>query len=92
MKNKPLSVLIVVIITGFIIGSLLGSALGALLPDSTPKSFLLESYSPSFGFLSEGPLLIDLFVVKIKLGVQFTFNVIGIVGVAVAAYIFRWYK
>ncbi|MBL8025610.1 MAG: DUF4321 domain-containing protein [Fibrobacteres bacterium] len=92
MRDKPLSVLLVIIVTGFIVGSILGQALGLLLPESTPKAFLLESYSPSFGFLDNGPLIIDLFVIKIKFGVQFTFNIVGVIGVAVASYIFRWYK
>ena len=92
MRDKPLPVLVVVIITGFVVGSILGQALGLLLPESTPKAFLLESYSPSFGFASDGPMIIDLFVIKLKLGVQFTFNIVGVIGVAVASYIFRWYK
>jgi len=92
MRDKPLSVLLVVIITGFVVGSVLGKALGVLLPESTPKAFLLESYSPGFGFLEDGPLIIDLFVIKIKFGIQFTFNIVGVIGVAVASYIFRWYK
>jgi len=91
MREKPLGVLIFVTLAGFIIGSVLGQVIGNLLPESTPKAFLLSSYSPGFGF-GDAPFLLDLYVLKFKLGVQFTFNVIGIIGVAIAVYLFRWYK
>ena len=91
MKDKPLGVLILVVVIGLIIGSVLGQAIGSLLPESTPKTFLLGSYCPSFGF-DQGPLLIDLYVIKFKLGLKFTFNIIGLIGLAISVYIFRWYK
>lgn len=91
MRDKPLGVLIFVVFVGLIIGSVLGQIVGGLLPESTPKDFLLGSYSPSFGFGDQG-FLIDLYVIKIKLGLQFTFNIIGLIGMSISVYIFRWYK
>jgi hypothetical protein len=92
MNEKPLSTLVFVVIIGMIIGAVLGQAIGNLLPESTPKSFLLGSYAPSFGFSESGPFLIDLYVIKIKMGLQFTFNIISLVGMALSVYLFRWYK
>lgn len=92
MNEKPLSTLVFIVIIGMIIGSVLGQAIGGLLPESTPKSFLLGSYSPNFGFDSAGPFLIDLYVIKIKMGLQFTFNIISLIGMALSVYLFRWYK
>ncbi|OGS36060.1 MAG: hypothetical protein A2293_06005 [Elusimicrobia bacterium RIFOXYB2_FULL_49_7] len=92
MKEKPLSWLVFVVLLGMVLGAILGQAIGGLLPDSTPKSFLLGSYSPSFGFSDSGPFLIDLCVIRLKLGLQFTFNIISLVGMAVSIYFFRWYK
>jgi hypothetical protein len=91
MREKPLSVLIFVVFVGLIVGSVLGQVIGNILPESTPKAFLLSSYSPSFGF-GDQAFLIDLYVIKIKLGLQFTFNIIGLIGVAISVYMFRWYK
>jgi hypothetical protein len=91
MRDKPLGVLIFVVFIGLIIGSVLGQIVGGLLPECTPKTFLLGSYSPSFGF-GDQAFLIDLYVIKMKLGLQFTFNIIGLIGMAVSVYIFRWYK
>jgi hypothetical protein len=91
MRDKPLGLLIFVVILGMIIGSVLGQIIGDILPESTPKTFLTGSYSPSFGF-QNGALLLDLYVIKIKLGAQFTFNIISLIGMAVAVYLFRWYK
>jgi hypothetical protein len=91
MKDKPLSVLIFVVLIGMIVGSVLGQLIGDFLPESTPKTFLIGSYSPSFGF-SNDAFLIDLYVIKIKLGIQFTFNIISLIGMAISVYLFRWYK
>lgn len=91
MRDKPLGVMIFVVLVGLIIGSVLGQVIGNLLPESTPKAFLISSYSPSFGF-GDQAFLIDLYVIKIKMGLQFTFNIIGLIGVAISVYIFRWYK
>lgn len=91
MRDKPLSVLIFITLMGLIIGSILGQIIGDILPESTPKTFLIGSYSPSFGFNGD-TLLLDLYVIKIKLGIKFTFNIIGIIGMAISVYIFRWYK
>ena len=74
-----------------IIGAVLGQLIGSFLPESTPKTFLIGSYSPSFGFDNNG-FLIDLYVIKIKLGIQFTFNIISLIGMAISVYLFRWYK
>jgi hypothetical protein len=91
MREKPLSVLILVVVIGLVFGSVLGQVIGNLLPESTPKAFLLSSYSPSFGF-ADHAFLIDLYMIKIKLGIQFTFNIIGLIGIAISVYMFRWYK
>ncbi|OGJ93721.1 MAG: hypothetical protein A2487_06540 [Candidatus Raymondbacteria bacterium RifOxyC12_full_50_8] len=91
MNEKSLGTLVLVVVVGLIIGSVLGQVVGNLLPDSTPRTFLLGSYSPSFGFDND-TFLIDLYVIKIKMGLKFTFNIMGLIGLAISVYLFRWYK
>lgn len=86
-----MSLLLLTVVVGLVVGSVLSQLIGGLLPESTPKTFLLASYSPSFGFSGDA-VLIDLYVIKLKLGLQFTFNVIGLIGLAFSIYLFRWYK
>jgi len=90
-KEKSLGLLVLVVFVGLVIGSVLGQLVGAFLPESTPKAFLLGSYSPSFGF-DDDAMLINLYVIKLKLGLQFTFNIMGLIGLAIAVYMFRWYR
>jgi len=81
MNEKSLGTLVLVVVVGLIIGSVLGQVVGNLLPDSTPRTFLLGSYSPSFGFDND-TFLIDLYVI----------NIMGLIGLAISVYLFRWYK
>ncbi|MFH1762348.1 MAG: DUF4321 domain-containing protein [bacterium] len=89
--KKKLSTLIFVVIIGMVIGSVLGEMIGTVLPDGAPKHFFIKAVSFGFGF-NEDAILIDLYVIKIKLGIQFTFNVMSLVGLIISSRLFRWYR
>lgn len=91
MEEKKLSTLILVIVIGMIIGGVLGQLAGNFLPESTSKSFLISSYSPSFGF-NDDATLIDLYVIQFKIGLKFTFNIISLIGLLISVWLFKWYR
>lgn len=86
MAKKPLSHIIVVIVLGAMIGSLVGQLLGLVLPAGVVKDFFLKS-AP----LEVGPVTLDVVLFAITLGFKITFNIVGLIGIGVAMYFFRWY-
>lgn len=74
------------VILGALIGSALGEAIGVVLPGGVVKEFFLRS--ASFGF---GPATLNLALFTLTFGFTFKLNVIGVIGIFLATYIFRWY-
>ena len=74
------------IILGALLGSAIGEALGVILPDGVVKDFFLRSIS--FGI---SPATLNLVLITFTIGFTFKLNVIGVIGVFLATYIFRWY-
>ncbi len=83
-KNKFM--MVVFLLTGLIIGSYLSVLLDAILPYSTVKDVFTLALHPSFGTFT-----IDLIAIKITFGLSFNFTLCSIIGLAIAAYIYRWY-
>lgn len=78
--------LVLTVLLGMILGSAVGSALEHVLPDGVVKRFLVESV----GWGLE-PRTLDLVVVTLTLGFSVSLNVMGVLGVVLAVYLFRWY-
>ena len=74
------------IILGAFIGSALGEAIGVILPDGVVQDFFLRS--ASFGI---SPATLNLALFTLTFGFTFKLNVIGVIGIFLATYIFRWY-
>jgi hypothetical protein len=74
------------LVVGMLIGSMLGEVISLVLPDGVVKQFFLKSITPGFQLTQ-----IDLEVVKITLGLELKLNIISILGVLLAVYLFRWY-
>lgn len=64
----------------------MGSLITLLLPDGVVKQFFVRSATIGFE-----PFTINLGFINFTLGFTFILNVIGVVGIAFAAYILRWY-
>ncbi len=86
MRKKPLGIIILILFLGAIIGSALGEIIALLLPAGVVKQFFLRSASIGFN-----PATIDLGILEFTLGFKFILNVTGIIGIAFAAYLLRWY-
>ncbi len=97
-KQKGIIRLIVFIIAGLILGGILGEMLGRVLGqigvisggglDNPVRNFFVAAFEPSFGILKTE--VIDLYMVKLRLGIGFKFNVCSILGMITSLYIMKW--
>ncbi len=78
--------LILAIFLGAIIGGVLGELVSVILPGGVVKDFFTRSISIGFS-----PVTLNLVLMTFTLGFTFKLNIIGVIGLIVAAYIVRWY-
>lgn len=102
MNKVTLSRILVFAFLGLIAGGILGESLGWLffelgkLANTPPEHnyaynlFVKAFFSPSFGFANPEGLVIDLYMIKLKLGLAFKFNAASLFGLGIAVYIERW--
>jgi hypothetical protein len=84
--RNSLALFIMVVFIGAIIGSAIGEIIGLLLPVGIVKDFFLKSVT--FGF---SPTTINLVILTFTIGALLKINIIGVIGIFLASYIFRWY-
>lgn len=86
-RRKPLGLLILVMIVGVIVGSSLAEVIAYVLPgESVVEKFLTTSLSPGFE-----PTTVDIGALLLTLGIKLKVNVMGILGIVLASYLYRWY-
>ena len=86
MRKRSLGILILFLLLGATIGSALGKIIAFILPDGVVKQFFMRSATIGFD-----PVTINLGFISFTVGFEFILNVIGVVGIAFAAYLLRWY-
>ncbi len=85
MRKKSTAFIIFIIIVGAMIGTALGEVIGILVPEGVVKDFFLKSASASIG-----PGTINIILLTLTLGFSFKINVMGVIGILIAAYALRW--
>ena len=85
MRKKSAAFIILIIVIGAMIGTALGEVIGILVPEGVVKDFFLESVSASIG-----PGTLDIILLTLTLGFSFKINVMGVIGILIAAYVLRW--
>ncbi len=85
MRKKSTAFIIFIIIVGALIGTAIGEVIGILVPQGVLQDFFLKSASASFG-----PGTLDIILLTITLGFSFKLNVMGVIGILIAAYALRW--
>jgi uncharacterized membrane protein len=85
-RQKKIGILIVMVVFGMIVGTALGEAIAVLLPEGVVKEFFLRSV-----LASVGPGTLNLVAFSITFGMSFKVNVMAVLGMILAAYMFRWY-
>jgi len=74
-------------VLGMLMGSLMGELISEFMVDGVVKDFFTRSIAPGFS-----PSTLDLVVLRLTFGLTLKLNVISVVGVALAAYLLRWYE
>ncbi len=85
MNRKNFWTIILIIFLGALIGSALGELVAYLIPAGVVKEFFLKSAVAQFG-----PATLNLVILTFTLGFSFKLNVIGIIGIIIAAYLLKW--
>jgi hypothetical protein len=85
MRKKSTFFIIFIIIIGAMIGTALGEVIGILVPNGVVQDFFLKSASASIG-----PGTLDIILFTLTLGFSFKINVMGVIGILIAAYALRW--
>lgn len=85
-QKKSVGAVLLILIFGGLIGSTFGEVIGLVLPNGVVKDFFLKSITPGFS-----PGTLNLIVFSITLGFTIKLNIVSILGIALAAYILRWY-
>ena len=83
--QRGLGLVLVAIVAGFVIGSLLAELLGQLVGTGWAKDLLTRG--PTVGLTS--PATLDLRLLSITFGIAFKVNVVGVLGIVLAALIVR---
>jgi len=91
--------LVVFIFLGLILGGILGEVLGLVLGqigvlsggdmNNPIRNFFVASFEPSIGIKDNG-ILLDLYMVKLRFGLGFKFNMCSFLGVFLSLYIMKW--
>lgn len=85
MHRKNLTLYTIVLTLGLLVGSFLGESLARFLPAGVARDFFATSVAGAFG-----PISIDLIALGLTLGpLTLHVNVMSLVGVALAAYLYR---
>jgi hypothetical protein len=85
MRKKSAVFIIFIIVIGAMIGTALGEVIGILVPEGVVQDFFLKSASAQMG-----PGTLDIILLTLTLGFSFKINVMGVIGILIAAYALRW--
>ncbi|MBI4246162.1 MAG: DUF4321 domain-containing protein [Candidatus Rokubacteria bacterium] len=83
--QRGLGLVFLIIVAGLVVGSLLGELLGHLLPSGWLQEFFTGG--PTIGLTS--PATLDMKLVSLTFGFAFKVNVVGVLGIIIAALTFK---
>ena len=83
--QRGLGLVLVAIVAGLVIGSLLGELLGQLVGAGWARDLLTRG--PTIGLTS--PATLDLRLLSVTFGIAFKVNVVGVLGILIAAFTVR---
>lgn len=83
--QRGVGLMLLVIVAGLVVGSLLGELLGGLLPDGLAQDIIARG--PTIGLTP--PATLDLRFLAITFGVALKVNLVGVVGIVIAALALR---
>ncbi len=83
--QRGFGLVLLIVVAGLVIGSLLGELLGRSLPSGWLRDFFTAG--PTIGLAP--PVTVDLRLLSVTFGLAFKVNVVGVLGVVIAAVTFR---
>jgi hypothetical protein len=86
-RGRGIGFLLTVIVLGVLIGGVIGEIIGLLMPEGVVKEFFVRSVEALVG-----PVTLDLHAFSVTLGFGLKLNIVSVLGVALVAYLFRWYR
>lgn len=85
MRKKSAVFVVFIIIIGALMGTAIGEVIGILVPQGVVQDFFLKSATARLG-----PGTLDIILFTITLGFSVKLNVVGVIGILIAAYALRW--
>lgn len=85
-RKKSMGFIVLVLVLGALIGSALGEVIGLVIPPGVVNDFFTKAVEGGLG-----PTTVNLLLVTFTIGFTFKLNLIGVVGIFIAAYLLRWY-
>ncbi|HHJ53167.1 MAG TPA: DUF4321 domain-containing protein [Caldithrix abyssi] len=85
MRKRGIWFILAVVLIGGLIGSAMGEVLAYLIPEGVVKQFFLKSITTHLG-----PGTLDIAILSITLGFAMKINIMGVIGIIIAAYILKW--
>lgn len=92
LKDKKFGTLLLIVLVGILVGSYLNLLFG-LIPgeNNVVKNFFTYNFI-NFGFGFPHAVLVNLYAIKFKLGLQIKFSLLSILGIPLSLYFFRWFR
>lgn len=84
-SQRGIGLVLLVVVAGLVVGSLLGELLGGLLPSGWGHELLTRG--PTIGLTD--PATLDLRFLSLTFGLIFKVNVVGVLGIVIAALTLR---
>ncbi len=83
-RRKKLATYVIVLVIGLLLGGLLGELISNLLPEGVVKDFFVTTVGGR-----AGPGTLDLIVLSLTAGIAIKLNMMSLIGILIAAYLFR---
>jgi uncharacterized membrane protein YeaQ/YmgE (transglycosylase-associated protein family) len=83
-RRKKLSAYVLILVLGLLLGGLLGELVANVLPVGVVKDFFVTTVGGRLG-----PATLDLVVLSLTGGIAVQLNVMSVVGLLIAVYLFR---
>jgi hypothetical protein len=83
-RRKKLVTYVVILVFGLLLGGLLGELISSVLPGGVVKDFFITTVGGRLG-----PATLDLIVLSLTAGIAVKLNVMSLIGLLIAAYLFR---
>lgn len=100
-RNHSASRLVVFIVLGLILGGIFGEVLGLVLGqigvltggemNNPIRNFFVAAIEYSIG-IKEGGILIDLYMIKFRIGLGIKLNLCSVAGMLLSLYVMKWSK